>query len=461
MGLTYIFLGISNMKSTVADFIVDSVYEELPAEVISQAKRCLLDVLGNMIAGFSTMASTIARRFASSFTNPQQSTLFGNENRVPCVFAGFSNSIMASDLDADDGHRGAMGHPGAAIVPASLAVSEMYSLNGRKLLEAIAIGYEIGIRMGMVMNQAAENRFWGSGNWISFGAAAAVSKLLNLGKDECMNALGICEAHTPMAPMNWMFSGHYAMTKEAIGWGTFTAVSAAFLAKEGMIGNFTLVNSDASGIMNTLGKEWEINKIYFKSHSSCRYTHPAIDSILQLKKKFTFNETEISCINIGTFRFALGLNSTSPMSLQEAQYSIPFTVGAALAYGRVGPTEISKERLNDDRIITVAKKVHLYNEPDTDNHFPKQTMARVEVKLKDGRSLTMDPIPLRGDYQNPFTEEEMDEKFRCYASTLLVDEDIRGLISLGKKVEEIENTSRLTEKLNGAIINRLKALGNW
>ncbi len=441
------------MKNHIADFIIQSTYEELPVEVRSQAKLCLLDVLGGMIAGFPTASSMVARKFASSFKEPQESTLFGNESKVPCIFAAFSHSTMSSDLDADDGHRGAMGHPGAAIIPASLAVGEMHRISGRTFLEAVAIGYEIGIRMGMIVNRTAKTYFWGSGNWVSFGVTAAVSKILNLGKDECMNALGICESHTPMAPMNWMFSGHYSMTKEAIGWGALTGISAALLAGQGMTANVTFAIDKNVEILDTLGKDWEINKIYFKNHSSCRYTHPAIDSIIQLKSQSNLKENEISRINIGTFRFALGLNSTSPKNIQQAQYSIPFTVGAALVYGQVSPNEISEARLNDERIITSAKKVHLYLDPEIENHFPQQTRAKVEVELKDGTLLKIDSIPIRGDYQYPFTKKEIENKFWSYTRNYLSDENIERLISYCDKIDGVEDITTLITEIQRAINN--------
>lgn len=439
-------------KNILTDFITDSRYEDFPTEVIYLAKQAILDVLGNIIAGFPTKASTIARRFASNFTHPQDSTLFGNERKVPCAFAAFANALMASDLDADDGHRGAMGHPGSAVITSSMAVSEKDGLSGKKFLEAIAVGYEIAIRMGAVANREHEKRFLGSGNWSSFGATAAVSKLTNLGRDQCTNALGICEAHSPTAPMGWMFSRKYSMIKEAIGWGAFTGVSSALLAKEGMTGIFALGDENQE-VMNTLGTEYEFKKIYFKEHASCRYTHSAIDGVLRLKKETGFKDEDVVQINVGTFSFALGLSSQNPKTIQEAQYSIPFTVGAALTYGQVGPTEICEEKLRDDRILALASKVHLYLDPEAQKRFPSFILARVEVNFIDGAKLALDSVPIRGDHQNPFTEQELDEKFRRFARILLKDEDIDKTISLVKNVERIENTRSLVEEVSSAINN--------
>lgn len=442
------------LANIIVNFIRNSRFEDFPTNIIYLAKQSLLDNLGNLLGGFSTKASTRARKFASSFLSPKDSTLFGNEKKIPCAFAAFANSLMASDLDADDGHRGAMGHPGAAVITASLAVSEKNGLSGKKLIEAMVVGYEIAIRMGVVANIDHTTRFYGSGNWCSFGVTAAVSKLIHLKAEECLNALGICEAHSPMAPMGWMFSGDFSMTKEAIGWGALTGVCSPLLAKEGMTGTFSLADARET-IMVTLGREYEFRKIYFKEHASCRYTHAAIDAILKLRKERIFRAEEIIQIKIGTFSYALHLNSQNPKSIHEAQYSIPFTVGAALVYGQVGPTEISEDKLWDERILAFAKKVHLYLDHDIQRSFPSSTLARVELILVDGTRFTVAPVPTRGDYQNPFTEEELEDKFRRYGKKLLKGGDINEIISLIKNIEQAENISKITERLNDAINNNL------
>jgi len=441
-------------RDLIIEFISHSTLDDFDSDVVVLAKRSLLDVIGNIIAGVCTKASTAARDFASGFIYPQDATLFGSRKRVPCAFAAFANSIMASDLDADDGHRGAMGHPGAAVVSASLAVGEKEKLGGKSLLEAIVVGYEIATRMGIIVNKHHKSRFIGSGHWASFGVAAAVVKLMKMGEEKCLNALGICDAHTPKAAMDWMFSGYHPMIKEAIGWGAFTGVTSAMLAQNGMGGTFSICDDDKKKF-STLGTEYEFKKVYFKQHSSCRYTHPAINGVLWLKNSRKFKNEEIAEINIGTFDFALRLRSRCPKSIQEAEYSVPFTVGAALAYGQVGPTEICEEKLQDNKILTLANKVELYLDADIQKQFPAHTLARVEVKLTDGSTLTVDPFPLKGDYQNPFTQEELEDKFRRFSASRLKDAQINEIISFCNKANEIDDISSLAEQVGSALNNSL------
>ena len=128
-------------------------------------------------------------------------------------------------------------------------------------------------------------------------------------------------------------------------------------------------------------------------------------------------------------------------------------MGAALVYGQVSPTEISEARLNDERIITSAKKVHLYLDPEIENHFPQQTRAKVEVELKDGTLLKIDSIPIRGDYQYPLTKKEIENKFWSYTRNYLHDENIERLISHCDKIDGLEDITTLITEIQHAINN--------
>ncbi len=43
------------------------------------------------------------------------------------------NSICSSAWDIDDGHRLAIGHPGAVVIPAAIAVAETARKSGKEL----------------------------------------------------------------------------------------------------------------------------------------------------------------------------------------------------------------------------------------------------------------------------------------------------------------------------------------
>jgi 2-methylcitrate dehydratase PrpD len=144
-----------NAVVALAEYVSRFQAQELPAPVQRAVRRCLLDCAGAVIAGSTHPAATAARSVAHAFFPGTAATVCGSAVPLSVVGAAFSNSTAASMLDVDDGHRLACGHPGAAIIPAALAMSEGIECDDATLLTAIAVGYEIGIRVAASRRRTA------------------------------------------------------------------------------------------------------------------------------------------------------------------------------------------------------------------------------------------------------------------------------------------------------------------
>ncbi|MBW1712563.1 MAG: MmgE/PrpD family protein, partial [Deltaproteobacteria bacterium] len=177
------------MPLLLEEFVLNRRGDDFPPQLIGLAKKCLLDMIGNIIAGGRTEAGQAARSFAAQFSGVQEATIIGSAGTAQPILAAFANAVAGSALDADDGHRGALGHPGAVVVPAALAAAEVTGASGGELLEAIIVGYEVAIRAGLILNAAGEEVDYGSGAWGSFGAAAAGARLDRVSPQELLNAL--------------------------------------------------------------------------------------------------------------------------------------------------------------------------------------------------------------------------------------------------------------------------------
>lgn len=169
----------------IANFIFTTRLRDLPPEVVHQAKRCLLDILGAAFGGLEIKAGQIAIRFSQTLGGPEEATVCGANTKKSYFAAALTNGILASALDVDDGHREALGHPGAVVIPAVLAVAERERTSGKELLEAIVVGYEIGIRalVGYIVPSSVPMRITGSAaragvlvwSWRSFFATLSVN----------------------------------------------------------------------------------------------------------------------------------------------------------------------------------------------------------------------------------------------------------------------------------------------
>lgn len=147
------------VSERLADFVQRASYENLPKEVIHQAKRCLLDTCGAVIAGsYHSTSGKIAQSYARSLEEPPTATIIGTDIMRSPQTAAFANGITAHALELDDGSRHATYHPGSSIIPSSLALCEAEGKTARDLIAAIAVGYEVSIRIGKSMNHTTTSR---------------------------------------------------------------------------------------------------------------------------------------------------------------------------------------------------------------------------------------------------------------------------------------------------------------
>ncbi|NPV71159.1 MAG: MmgE/PrpD family protein [Firmicutes bacterium] len=420
---------------SASEFITGLEWDCIPEDVVEHAKMCLLDYLACMRAGSATEATQAARRFASLWFGGPQTSALGGRERMGLLGAVFCNAIAASELDIDDGHRAALGHPGAAIIPAALGVGGMLRSSGKELLASIIVGYEVGVRAGEIIYSQSKERFFGSGTWAAIGVAAASARLLRLSRPQSSAAIGIAEAHAPLTPvMKSIASG--AMVKESLGWAAVTGVSAALLAREGFEGVESVL--DEAKEPQRWGDEYYIKRVYFKQYPSCRWSHPVLDAITALLRHHPLGADEVQEVRVYTFAKALSLANYRPKTVHHAQYSIPFTVGALLVRGDVTPRDISPESIHDARLLDVARRVRLILDPDREKVFPDKCTARVVIVKRDGAFLESPVIQARGDWDNPFTREEMIGKFLRLTTGALTEHQQRLTLRLVDGLERSE-----------------------
>ncbi|MBI4319301.1 MAG: MmgE/PrpD family protein [Chloroflexi bacterium] len=439
----------------VARFITNTSLDGVPPIVVAKAKIAVRDTIGVTIAGYRDEATAAVARMALGMGGPEQSTLLGLGIKVPSNLAALVNSFMASALDWDDGGtgpRGLLGHPGCVVVPSALAVAESEGCTGRELLEAILVGYEVVLITAWVIRETETPiPSWlriGTGVSGAYGAAAAAAKLLKLSTAETRSTLGIAEAHCPLPPVQTSLDGT-AMTKEAAGWGAMSGVTAALLAHAGLRGPRTLFDLPdyPSEPLQRLGREWGILGLYYKPYSCCRKSHSVLDGLFELLKEHHLKPGDIKKVTIITPHLQFGPPNYRPADTYEAQFSIPFVIGAAIVDGRVGPEQVATSRVSDRAILEMADKVVLAADPEVDNLVRPTRGGKVEIETVDGRTLSTIKMRPRGHPDEPLTEEELLDKFKEATQGVLGSES-EALASCIETLEELESVNELIEKIS-------------
>ncbi len=435
-------------------FIHRMTFEQLPAAVVRQAQRCALDLAGAAAAGIGTALSRIIRDHAARnfCAGRGGARMLLDGRRVSAVGAALAGGMTIDSFDSHDGHALTKGHAGAAILPALLAVTdaENIPLPGHEFLAALVVGYEVAIRAGIATHRTAPD-YHTSGSWNALGAAAVAARRRKLDAERTRHALGIAEYHGPRSQMMRCID-FPTMLKDGSGWGAMTGVSAADLAADGFTGAPALVaeGSDVADLWADLGARWRILEMYFKPFPVCRWAQPAIEAALGLVAEHRLQAHQIERLEVATFHEASRLATARPASTEEAQYSLPFPVAAAIVKGTLGPTEIDQEALRDPEILRLSLATVLSETPAFNDRFPAERYAQVTFWLRDGRTLASGETRTRGDPDSPLSDDELQVKFSTLASGAL---DSVRRARIAEQIEALTKTGASALPLMDALLS--------
>ena len=409
---------------TLAQDLADFVHrtETLPGPSRDMAIRAMSDLMTAAVAGFESPGGRSARRAGERIWGAGPASVWFSSTRATVPGAGFANAAAASMLDLDDGHRAAAGHPGACIIPAVLATAEACGADAERVLTAIALGYEVAIRVAASRDLSCLDTLV-TGPWCGQGAAAAAAWLRRLPSRQIAQAMAIAGVSAPnLAAVAYSREmGNHV--KEGIPWATATGLSAVDLAATGFTAPLDLWDNetlyDPTRLTAGLGQDWMIDSTYFKPYGCCRWAHAAIDGLIGLQAETGVRAADIASIRVHTFARALKLNNDlAPETLEAAQYSVPFCLALAAVRGVEALLPLTATALADREVLDLARRVRITIDPALDAMFSRAVPARVELDTTAGRLTRTITDPL-GEPGNPMTRSDLATKFTTATDGLI------------------------------------------
>ena len=440
----------------LSKFIYNYQYNQASEESINTIKAAFLDFFGVTYRGIREKPSIIALKsiftvYSKSYNSNLSASVIGSSSELDIFNAAFVNAISAHVLELDDGHRGAQIHLGSVIFPTALALSEAYDLSGVEFLEAVLVGYEVGILLGKIVNPRHRDKgFHTTGTVGTFVAGAVASKLLKLDEEGILNTLGLCGTQAA----GLLQSDHSGSMGKVlhIGKAAYNGVFSSFLAKNGFVGsgsifegkegflktmvydNYDVDDFSLEDILSEVGRV-DVKDIYFKRYPFCRHIHSSIDTALKLKSSIGDEYSHIENITIKTYAVASEHDDYNPKTPEELKQSLPYAVAIALVMGDVNVDIIKrlikygifddtsyvdeiraiKKLVANTRIICDEKLNMLY--PDK---RPANVIIKFDEKLRNGSFQNFTLIP-KGDYENPLQLRELINKFKQLNPTYNID----------------------------------------
>ena len=393
---------------------------------LKQIQNLILDHLGCCYAGSLLAWGRRMHEWAAPHAGSGNAPLLASQTRLAPGLAAFVNATAAHGLELDDTHDESVSHPGAAVIASSLALAAHHGLSGEQLAAAIYAGYEAVGRVGAATNAAEtiELGFHPTSLFVGFGAAAAAALLLNLSPRELARGWGLVLS---MAGGSMQFSqepegttvkrlhGGYAalhgvMAAEHAGLG-IAGPEQALEGRYGLISNFG-ANSDPERLNRPHPDGPEIHRISYKPYPCCRLFHSTLDALAEVTGDFSLDPQEIESIVVGGPDIMVTQHMLRrPTSEMAAQYSLPFTLGAALYYGPSSVAGFMGEALEDRRTLAIADRVDAVADPDMQAAFPAHFGSWLELKDRNGDTRRSDVLDSLGTPANPMGRAELVAKF--------------------------------------------------
>jgi len=428
---------------TLARYLVQSRWEDIPERVRHEASRALLNFMGCAIGAsrHETIENVLAavRPFAGS----PQAGLLGRSERIDVLHAALINGISAHVLDFDDTHARAI-HPSAPVLPALLAYAEWRKVSGAEFVHAFVLGVEAEERVGLsVFPEHYEAGWHITGTAGVFGAAAAAGKLLGLNEQQMAWALGI--AATQSSGLQEMFgsmckslhpgrAAQGGLTAALLAAANFTSSEQAIEAPRG----FAHVLSrkfDPAVITEGLGERYELLSNMYKPFACGLVVHAAIDGCLSLCREHGLAHDAIEAVELTVSPLVLRLTGkTAPQTGLEGKFSVYHAVSAAIVHGAAGEAQFSDACVRDPRVVALRDRVRALEDPAIG-----RTEARVTIRIRDGRTLSRHVEHALGTLARPMSDADLEAKFRGLAEGLLPPARIEETIRLCWRVAALDD----------------------
>lgn len=400
------------------DYILNTKWKDLPEQVKERVVVCSIDLMTALILGSCSKQFEIGLRLAKSNYQRGDVSPVGAKAHLNFLGAAVAMGHAANSFDIDDGYNFIKGHPGASFVAGVLAAAQAMKITYREYLTTIAICYEVAIRWAIAM-QDHYSYLHSSGAYGAFATAAGVGRLFGLDRKGLNNALSIADYHAPMTPV--MRAVEYpSMNKDGIPFGTLIGANAVLETIVGTTGKTHLLElQEYRYLLDTLRYEHEIMNLYFKRYTCCRWAHPAIAACLTLMQRNQVCYSDIDCIKVYTFGAATRLSRIIPADTDEAQYNIAYPIAAAIVHGDVGLLQVSDKYLNDSRVISLMSRLEFIVDPYMEAQFPEKRYARIEILLKNKKSLCSDMFSAPGEAEDNVDLNWISDKFLKLTKPLL------------------------------------------
>jgi 2-methylcitrate dehydratase PrpD len=439
-----------SVTRTLAEYVVNGRWDDVPADVRHEAARSLVNYLGCALGGSGDPAVGAAMRAFGPYSGSPTAAILGRSERLDPLHASLMNGISSHVDDYDDTTPQNYIHPSSPVASALFAYASVNPVRGRDFVHAFVLGFEAESRVGNAVFPAHYDAGWHiTGTAGVFGAAAAIGRLRGLDVQQMLWALGL--AATQAAGLREMFGSmgkafHPGRAAQN-GYASALLAEAGFTAGERAIEGprgFAAVQAatfDLAQVTAGLGTDFNLRRNTYKPFPCGIVNHPTIEACIRIHHDHALDAEAIRAVRLQVAPLVLDLcNQQNITRGLQGKFSVYHGAAVGLVRGRAGLQEYTDAAVNDPAVKRVREGTVAAGDASL-----TEDQARVEVELADGRVLRATVEQSLGNVHRPLTDAQLDEKFRGQAILALPLAQVDAALSLCWRVADLEDVSELIE----------------
>jgi 2-methylcitrate dehydratase PrpD len=456
----------THITEDAACFVEAVRFEDIPAEAVRIARRCVLDGLGLFVAGSAEPSAGILADDALDQGGRGDALVLGRGGaRVPAPLAarvlgtaGHAHDWDDTQVSRDPRHvYGLLTHPTIPPLTASLTMAQKLApVSGRDFLAAFIAGVEVESKISeWMLTDHYRKGFHSSGTVGTFGAMTAAAVLLGLKGEKLRHAFGMAASFAAGIRCNFG-----TMTKPLhVGRASENGVTAALLAARGFTADPEALDGPWGFMQVTggghypeklgqgFGRTWSIADpgVSIKPYPSGIVTHQSMDAMLKLVTGNDVKPEDVERID-----FYAGSNILNPIRYPVAQNHLQakFSMAALLAMiviaRRAGRAEFTDGFIRSPAMQDMQGRIACTLDPEIEAKGMDVIRSRIELTLKSGETLIQEADPrYRGGPDNPLTDKELEAKAAACVAGILDQGRLEAVIRAAWGVEELEDAGEL------------------
>jgi 2-methylcitrate dehydratase PrpD len=436
----------------LVQFISDTNYNTLPEEVVSAAKIGILDGVANMLAGATQPLAAIISQYVRQLGGTPQCSVVGHDVQTNAPSAAFANGVFLHCLDFEIQGQPPT-HGTSAVLPPALALGEMASVPGTRLIESYVIGWELQGRFRRASSRCNLRGFHPPGLFGPMGAAAASARMLGLDQAQTRMAMGIAASHTGGLTAN---TGTMVKSTHP-GAAARQGVEAALLAQAGFLSHDSIIEAhqgyvdvlfgpefDWDALTRDLGTSFQLVTPGFniKRYPAQIYMQWAIEATQTLQQRHHIRTEDVTYLELEVPAGNVRRGHEDVRSGLDGKFSFAYCGAVALAEGQVDIDAFSDVTRFSPRVEALLPKVRIKANPDIPTSIP-DTWAVARVGLRDGRELSEQCRHYRGSIANPMSRDDRLSKVRACARRSLQPADVERIIGMVEALETLPDLRQL------------------